>query len=131
MLSIVNRKLLLALLIGWVFLAVGCANTHQHYYWGEYSSIVLSRYVAPNKMLPERQVSLITRDIEKAENTQKPVAPGLYAHLGLAFAELGDMASAHLAFEEEMRLYPESRVLLEGMIAREKEARLKREALNE
>ena len=125
-----KRKLFLIFGVGWGFLLAGCATTHQHYYWGEYNSIVLSRYLAPNKMTPERQVSLITRDIEKAGNAQKPVAPGLYAHLGMAFAELGDMASANLAFEEEMRLYPESRILLEGMMAREKAARLQREAQN-
>lgn len=88
------------------------------YYWGNYESLIYNTYVKPGDADPQKQIDLLTEDIQKSENNGKPVAPGIYAHLGFMYATQGNIKQAENAFLEEKKLYPESAVLIDGMLKR-------------
>lgn len=118
--SLINTSNLLLALMALVFLNA-CA-TGDRYHWGRYESLVYAMYNDPNEAVPERQISLLTQDIQRAQSQGKPVPPGVFAHLGFQYALAGDSGAAEQAFDTEKRLYPESKVLIEGMQARARKA---------
>lgn len=96
----------------------GCESTGPLYYWGEYPKLLALYYSQPGSMTAAQQVRLLQNTIESAERAQLKVAPGIYAHLGVAYADLGRQSEAEAAFSAEVELYPESKKWLEGMVAR-------------
>lgn len=76
------------------------------YYWGNYSDSVYQYYNKPNELAEQEQALLVL--IDKAKNSGKNVAPGVYGHLGLVSMKLGKHAEANAAFTQEKALYPES-----------------------
>ena len=111
--------------IGGVLLGAmtGCVTTTSGlYYWGEYENVLHTQLTKPDKMTARRQVEILERDITQATQLGQKVAPGVYAQLGLALAELGQRDGAKAAFDREIILYPESAILLKGMMQRGDEA---------
>ena len=103
------------------FLASGCVSVtppKTHYYWGNYEALLLAMYAEPGTADPFMQIEQLTVDIQQAENTGQPVPPGLYAHLGMMYALNGDVSQAEAAFYKEQDFFPESEVLIHGMMAR-------------
>jgi hypothetical protein len=101
------------------FLASGCVTPPKvHYYWGNYEALLLNMYVEPGAADPFTQIEQLSVDIQQAENTGKPVPPGLYAHLGMMYALNGNASLAEAAFYKEQDFFPESEVLIDGMMAR-------------
>lgn len=96
----------------------GCQTTAPLYYWGEYPKMLEVYYSQPGSMTAAQQVRLLQTTIDNAERAQRKVAPGIYAHLGVAYADIGKQAEAEAAFSAEVELYPESKIWLEGMVAR-------------
>ena len=97
----------------------GCVTTSSDlYYWGGYQAMLDKYYREPGNMPPEVQARRLEAIIDDAQRNPAPVAPGIYAHLGVAYADLGRQADAEAAFAREAELYPESTIWLEGMIAR-------------
>ena len=77
------------------FLASGCVTPPEvHYYWGNYEALLLNMYVEPGAADPFTQIEQLSVDIQQAENTGKPVPPGLYAHLGMMYALNGNASQA-------------------------------------
>lgn len=95
-----------------------CQTNSQLYYWGSYEEQLYNQFNKPGKAPPELQIDKLSEDIERAENSGKKIAPGVHAHLGLMYAAVGNMAAAEAAFNNEKKLYPESAVLLDGMLQR-------------
>ena len=113
--SIFTRLTLIAPLI----LLSSCVTTREpHYYWGRYEQIIHDIYIAPGNADPVRQIDVLSVDIQQAQNTGKPVPPGLYAHLGFIYALQGNISESRAAFSEEKVLFPESAVFIDGMIER-------------
>jgi hypothetical protein len=108
-------SLLLALI---VLTATGCATRHDHYYWGHYEPLLYDMYLRPGSADAPTQIDKLTADIEQANSLGKPVPPGVYAHLGFMYAIAGNIGKAEEAFNREKALYPESTVLLDGMMQR-------------
>lgn len=106
-------------LLAMSFLA-GCATVNQQYYWNSYEGLIYDMYNKPGKATPDVQIDKLTRDIQKAESVGRPTPPGVYAHLGFMYAAQGNMEKAEAAFNEEKTLYPESEVLINGMLERSK-----------
>jgi hypothetical protein len=106
-----------------VLLAAGCTNYTTHYHWGNYDNVVLKGFLDQDNMTAARQISLLEQDIEKAQVKNMPVAPGVFAHLGMAYALLGEKAKSELAFEEEVRRFPEAKIMIEGMLSRSKKSK--------
>jgi hypothetical protein len=109
-----------SIFVGFCIVASGCATTEPrgHYYWGNYEALLLAMYVEPGSVDPLTQIEQLTVDIQQAENTGKPVPPGLYAHLGMMYALNGDASQAEAAFYKERDFFPESKELIDGMMAR-------------
>lgn len=101
-----------------LILLSGCATNQTNYYWGNYEQLLYEMYAEPGSADPVTQVEKLSVDLEQAENEGKPVPPGVHAHLGMMYAMLGNIDQAHAAFSAEKALYPESSVLIDGMIAR-------------
>ncbi len=108
----------------------GCVTTTGGlYYWGEYENVLHTQFTKPGKMTARQQVEILERDIVKAAQREQKIAPGVYAQLGLALAELGQRDGAKAAFDREIMLYPESAILLKGMMQRGDEAMKQQGAL--
>jgi len=98
----------------------GCATKHDHYYWGHYESLVYDMYIEPGSADATTQISKLETDLQKAEAEGKPVPPGVHAHLGYMYATAGKVDQAVSEFTTEKSLYPESAVLIDGMMSRSK-----------
>lgn len=99
----------------------GCAHQSKSlYYWGQYEPMIYDMYLNPGKADLDTQILTLSELIEKAESYGKKVPPGIYAHLGMAHAQSGNIDAALDAFNAEKELYPESTVFLDGIINRSK-----------
>lgn len=97
----------------------GCANQNQNiYYWGEYESIIRQSYVDPGSVDTRSQIEKLNTDLQKTEANGKKVAPGLYANLGILYAEQGKYTQSREALLQEKALFPEASVLIDGMLNR-------------
>lgn len=107
-----------ALLLLIVLTATGCAVKPDHYYWGHYEPLIYDMYLRPGSADAPTQIEKLTTDIGQANSLGRPVPPGVYAHLGFMYAIAGNIAKAEESFNQEKALYPESEVLLDGMMKR-------------
>ena len=101
----------------WLF---GCAHLDQSsiFYWGDYEDMIYKMYAQPGSVNAQIQIQTLTRDIQQAANVNKKLAPGVYAHLGMMHAMQGNLLDALDALNMEKKLYPESSILIDGMIER-------------
>jgi len=106
-----------AMLMALMFLG-GCATQKSLYYWGAYEPIIYDMYINPGKADTSTQIEKLTATIQRAQNQDMQVPPGLYAHLGMMYAEEGSPGLALEAFNEEKTLYPESATFIDGMLER-------------
>ncbi len=96
-----------------------CVNTPPSaYYWGNYEQLVYDMYKNPGKATPAIQLQKLSNDIEIAQSKGKQVPPGVYAHIGMLYASIGDAGNAKAALEQELHLYPESAIFVDGLIQR-------------
>ncbi len=104
----------------WLSLLIsGCPSVSTpHYHWGNYEQIIHDIYVSPGNADPVQQIDKLTTDIQQAQNSGKPVPPGVYAHLGFIYATQGKIADSQAAFAEEKTLFPESSIFIDGMVKR-------------
>ena len=111
-------KILLSLLI-FAGLNTGCVSAKQdHYYWGNYESLIHKIYAEYGTIDPTMQIETLTTDLQIAESKGKPAPPGLYVHLGFMYAMKGEVSQAETAFNAEKKLFPESAVCIDGMLER-------------
>jgi len=102
-----------------LLLLAGCASgPRELYYWGHYEQILYDIYVEPGQADTETQILKLTEDIQRAEAKGLTVAPGIYAHIGVLYANKGELSSAMEAFTREQELFPESKTFISGMISR-------------
>ncbi|WXU00396.1 MAG: hypothetical protein Ctma_1111 [Catillopecten margaritatus gill symbiont] len=110
-------KSLFGLLLGALLLS-GCVTNKDMYYWGEYETIIRQSYVAPGEMDVQTQIEKLNTDLQKTEAKGKKIAPGIYAHLGMLYAGQGRYTESREALLQEKSLFPESSVLIDGMLNR-------------
>jgi len=106
--------LMLGLFVG----VCSCASQQSLYHWGSYEELLYEMYTNSDKATPPKQIQELTEDIYRAQSKQKKVAPGVYAHLGMLYAQIGDKPAAVAALKTEKALYPESAVMINGLISR-------------
>lgn len=90
----------------------------QLYYWGEYEDLIYNAYHKPGDATAGAQIERLTRVVERARNTGKPVAPGIFAHLGMLYAMIGNPAASEQMLVEEKTRFPESTVFVDGLLER-------------
>lgn len=110
-----NFIILASLTLG---LLSGCTANKTQYYWGEYETLVYQTHIEPGEAGPLVQIEKLLADIQKAESVNKPVLPGVYAHLGLMYAANGDKSLALDSLNKEKELFPESAIFIDGLINR-------------
>ena len=101
-----------------VVLMSGCVSNNTQYHWGEYESLVYKGHVSPEEVPPIVQIDILEADIVKANAENKPVPPGVYAHLGLMYAAAGQKDLALTSLTKEKELFPESSAFIDGLIKR-------------
>jgi hypothetical protein len=109
-------KLLFALTVSLALF--GCANNQTTYNWGSYEMLVYDMYKNPSKATADQQLVQLRQDVEYAASKGKPVPPGVFAHMGMLYASMGDSAQAQQALNEELTRYPESAIFVDGMLTR-------------
>jgi hypothetical protein len=83
--------------------------------WGTYEPSLYAYYKNPSAQA-EYENALV-KAIAAGKKSNK-IAPGLYAELGYLKLEEGKIAEAQANFDEEMRLFPESRFFLANVSRR-------------
>jgi len=101
-----NFKMVVPLIVG-LLLMTGCAANKPLYHWGSYEQLILSSYTKPGEADAATQIDKLTADIQQAESSGQKVAPGVFAHLGLKYAEQGRQLESINAFQQEKLLFPE------------------------
>lgn len=97
-----------------VVLISACSSNKPNtdtYYWGNYSDVVYSHYNEVGDFA--KQENVLNQIVSQAKANSKPVAPGIYGHLGLVLLKQGKMSEAKAAFQQEQALYPESTVFMQ------------------
>ncbi len=99
-------------------LLAGCQTARPLYYWGHYESLIYQDYAKPGKMTPEAEAKLLEEDLQKAAAANLPAHPGLHAHLGYLYIQMGRVDQARQEFAQEKALFPESAPFMDRMLAR-------------
>jgi hypothetical protein len=92
----------------------GCVAPSR-FEWGGYEGGLYAYAKKPEQRAAYRRT--LEEAIKRGRATNR-VAPGLLAELGYLHLEDGDVSGAVSLFEEEMRLFPESRKLMTDVITR-------------
>ena len=106
-----------AWLSGAALLVAGCGSPPL-YHWGHYEALVYSMYAEPGKAEPGVQVEKLNRDIAQAEAQGSRVPTGVHLHLAYMYLQLGNAGAARHHLEVEKRLYPESTVFVDRLLAK-------------
>lgn len=104
------------LIAGIVALLAGCASPQTTYYWGNYEDQVYKMYMAPDEATAEAQIEVFELDLQKAQSKNRPLAPGVRAHMGFLYFQTGRYDEARQAFEAEKVAFPESAKLMDRFI---------------
>ncbi len=94
---------------------VGCAGPQPLYHWSSYQPMVYERLKGTGKG-PEGQILELEKGIQQAAAKGTTVPPGYHAHLGLLYLETSRHAQAAAAWEQEKRLFPESRAYMDFLL---------------
>jgi len=104
------------LLLAAAAMLAGCASEPETlYYWDDYQARVY-QYFQGNDASLEEQIAALEQHIQLARANSAAVPPGLHAHLGLLYAELGRDDQVRQQFETEKRLFPESATFMDFLL---------------
>lgn len=88
------------------------------YHWGSYEEQIYATYAEPGKISPDQQLADLEKDFQIMQASNSAPPPGFHAHLGYLYFQSGKTDRALQAFETEKKLYPESKVYMNRLIAR-------------
>lgn len=112
-----NSGLLLAFAV-----LCGCTTAPKPLYnWDNYQSTVY-QYYQLGETGPEQQITALKASIEKSRAKSLQVPPGLHAHLGMLYSNMGQMDLAMAEFKAEKALYPESGTFMDFLTRKDKGA---------
>lgn len=114
-------KFLKALSVIGIISLTACSSQHGSqtlYYWGNYSDVVYDYYNEQSDFAQQEEA--VNQIIREAKAKNKPIAPGIYGHLGLLLLKQGKQTEAQLALQEEMRLHPESSTFIQYLQSKKK-----------
>ncbi len=95
-----------------------CSSPRSLYYWGSYEEQLYSDYMEPGKIPPEQQLLDLEKDLQLMQASNAHPHPGFHAHMGYLYFQIGKADRALQAFETEKKLFPESAVYMNRLIAR-------------
>lgn len=95
----------------------GCKQKQGIYYWGDYSDTYYMQMKEPGEAADAAHLRSLEAVIEQSKSQNLAVPPGVHAEYGFIMFKAGKMDAAITNFEQEKTLYPESRVLMDRLIA--------------
>ena len=111
-----------AALLSATLLITACGSTNHNdrglYYWGNYSDIIYSYYEQEGDY--GKQEDALNQLIAGSQQSNKPLAPGIYGQLGLVLLKQGKRSDAQEAFRQEQALYPESAAFMQFLLKKPK-----------
>ena len=99
------------LLISLMLILTGCASNQSLYYWGNYQETNYAYSVEPSKKTLLAYQNTLLDIIQKSNEINKKVPPGIYFELGLVYTKTGKKKEGLSYIEKERELYPESKVV--------------------
>lgn len=101
-----------------VIVLAGCHQVPHIYHWGVYEDLIYADYASPGTLPLQEQAMQLETDIQNAANAGRPTPPGVYAQLGYVYFKMGRSDAARHAFDMEKKLFPESGVFMDRLIAK-------------
>lgn len=96
----------------------GVSCTSTYYDWGRYEDSVFAVTARPDGFDLGAEIDALEKQIEVSMNKERPIPPGLHAHLGYLHSVAGNPAAARDHLEREKTLYPESARFVDHVLAR-------------
>lgn len=96
-------------------IATGCAPK-QMYYFGSYSETLYGNTKEMNDDSLLRHKQELENIIQQSKKGGTPIPPGICAELGYLDLKTSNQKEAIALFQEEERLYPESKVLMDRLL---------------
>lgn len=103
------------LLIVIALLCTGC-TARAHYDWGSYNETVHRMYTSGPDYEIGKDIEILGSELSRSQPEKIP--PGKAAHLGFLYSIRGENDRAREYFSLEKKLFPESAVLMDRLIAR-------------
>lgn len=100
----------------WLGLLLVTACAHQApslYQWGSYQDQVYRHFKGES---PGQQIQALEKDLELILASNKSVPPGMYAHMGMLYAEMSDDVKAQESLAMEKKTYPESSAYIDMLL---------------
>jgi len=98
----------------------GCVRHKKMYYFGNYSRTLYAHEKNKNDDSFLRHQQELESVIEKSKSQNMPVPPGIYAELGYMQLKKNNIEQAVELFQAESSLYPESKLLMDKLLAQVK-----------
>jgi hypothetical protein len=112
-----QRPVMAAMSAAFVLTMAGCAQQPRSLYqWGSYQQQVYARF--NSKTTPQEQVQALEADLARIQAAGQAPAPGMRAHLGMLYAEMGQKDSARKMLEAEKAQFPESTRYMDFLLSR-------------
>lgn len=86
--------------------------------WGSYEESLYAMYFRSDGLDLQDMMARLEHQIEQALAEQALVPPGVRAHLGFLYQQAGNDTQAQRWLRAEAEAFPESRVFVEGLLAR-------------
>lgn len=99
-----------------VFFAAGCTTPKTLYHWGEYPQAV-NHHFRGDASTQAEQIMALEAELAAVGNDPARTPPGLHAHLGMLYAEVGRTEDALAGFSTEKSLFPESAAFMDFLIS--------------
>lgn len=96
---------------------IACGSPAK-YQWGGYEASIYATYESADERTLNKQISLLSKEVERTLASGKKVPPGKIAHLGYLSFLAGDREAAIRYFESEKEAFPESARFVDVMLAR-------------
>jgi hypothetical protein len=101
-----KKNILLTTALAVVVLS-GCQTTKPLYHYGSYQSNVYDHFKAQDSTV-NQQIDDLEKTLATSNKHKLNVAPGIYAHLGYLYLQVGQADTGLNYLAKEKALYPES-----------------------
>lgn len=95
-------------------LLTGCASSKKNMYgWNDYQPEVYNYFKGSDA---QAQIIVLEKNLEEFKAQNKAVPPGFHAHLGMLYAETGNVDRSSQEFIAEKTLFPESTAYMDFLL---------------
>lgn len=109
------KKTLVSLVTLFILISfTGCATpiSGSNLYWGNYSKTLYDLKKTPGDETRAAHIKELNSIIEKSNELNLRVPPGLYSELGMYLMNDGKKSEANKYFNLELKTYPESKTMI-------------------